>query len=72
MEGTKIVIEIDNTSEISNFIQLLNKHNLNNDIDFTFMYEPLTRDKNFNIKTPKQVTFYFKESKNATWFSLIV
>ena len=71
MEGTKVVVEVDNSSEVSMLVEFLKKKNLVNDVDFTFMYEPTTYDENYSIKTPKRVTFYFKESKNATWFSLI-
>lgn len=72
MEGTKVVIEIDNSSEVSVLLELLRKKKLINNVDFMFMYEPTTYDENYSIKTPKRVTFYFKESKHATWFSLIL
>lgn len=71
-DANKIVIDIDDTGEIREFIQTLNKHNLFNDIDFTWMYEPSKHDENYTLIHSRRVTFYFKESKNATWFSLIL
>jgi hypothetical protein len=71
MTENKVVIEIDNAGEISNFVQLLNKNNLFNNIDFIWKYEPSTYDNSYNLIHKKRVTFYFTEGKHATWFSLL-
>lgn len=72
MEGTKVVVEVDTSSDVSKLLELLHKNNLVTNIDFTFMYEPKTYYDNYTTITPRRVTFYFKESKHATWFSLIL
>ncbi len=69
--SAKVVIEVDDTSQISNFLKQLSERDLISDRDFTWMYEPLEYDQNYNIVNPKRVTFFFKEGKDATWFTLI-
>lgn len=71
MEGTKVVVEVDSSSDVSRLLELLNKNKLVTNVDFTFMYEPKTYGDNYTTMTPRRVTFFFKEGKHATWFSLI-
>lgn len=68
--STKVVIEVDDTNQVSNFLKQLRERDLINDRDFTWMYEPLKHDQNYNIVHGKRVTFFFKEGKDATWFTL--
>lgn len=70
MSENNVVIEIEDINEISAYIKILKTHNLLNDRDFTFLYEPNKYDDSYMITCPKRVIFFFKEAMYATWFSL--
>ena len=72
MEGTRVEVEVDSSSDVSKLLELLTKNKLVTNVDFMFMYEPKTYSDNYTTMTPRRVTFYFRESKHATWFSLIL
>jgi len=69
--GMKVSTVVKSAMEISHMLDELKKHNLRNDVDFTFAYFPQTVNDKWEITQEKCVVFDFVDEKNATWFSLL-
>ena len=68
----KVIVHIDNATEIYPILDSLKERGLKIEIDFTFAYIPEEFDGTWEITQRKCVVFDFTDEKNATWFSLII
>jgi|688.fasta_scaffold544606_3 hypothetical protein len=68
----KIVVNVDNSTEVWALLEKLKEKNLYVNKDFTFRYIPPQCDEGWEKIQRKCVIFDFVDGKNATWFSLII